>query len=150
MVESARPTSRIGLGRMVMRSLGRRCPRCADQRAWFAGWFRQNDRCIGCGLSRTRNTSGHELGSMTIALILNIGLVIVAIAIAIILTVPDIPVLTLSIVLAATSIIVPIVTWPISHTLWSAIDLHFRPVDEAEAVEASNWLTGRAVSVDNA
>lgn len=87
---------------------------------------------------------------MTIALILNIGLVIVAIAIAIILTVPDIPVLTLSIVLAATSIIVPIVTWPISHTLWSAIDLHFRPVDEAEAVEASNWLTGRAVSVDNA
>ena len=135
---------------MVVRALGRRCPRCGDQRAWFAGWFRQGERCIGCGLSRTRNTSGHELGSMTIALILNIGLVVVAIAIAIVVTVPDIPVLTLSIVLAATSIIVPIVTWPISHTLWSAIDLRFRPVDETEAAEAATWLADRPASDENA
>ncbi|MFM8857936.1 MAG: hypothetical protein ACKOI2_12205 [Actinomycetota bacterium] len=87
---------------------------------------------------------------MTIALILNIGLVVVAIAIAIVLTVPDIPVLTLSIVLAATSIIVPIVTWPISHTLWSAIDLRFRPVDEAEAAEAAIWLADRSALAENA
>ena len=87
---------------------------------------------------------------MTIALILNIGLVVLAIAIAIVVTVPDIPVLTLSIVLAATSIIVPIVTWPISHTLWSAIDLRFRPVDEVEAAEAAKWLVDRPASDENA
>ena len=135
---------------MVVRALARRCPRCGDQRAWFTGWFRQSERCVGCGLSRTRNTSGHELGSMTIALILNIGLVVVSTAIAIVLTVPDIPVLTLSIVLAATSIIVPIVTWPISHTMWSAIDLRIRPVDEVEAAEAAKWLLDRPVPGENA
>ncbi len=150
MVEPIGPVQSIGALRMMLRALGRRCPRCGDRRAWFAGWFRQDDRCVGCGLSRTRNTSGHELGSMTIALILNIGLVVVAIAIAIIVTVPDIPVLTLSVVLAVTSIIVPIVTWPISHTLWSAIDLRFRPIDEAESAEAAQWLADRAVLVDNA
>ena len=148
MIEPIRPVRSIGALRMVIRALGRRCPCCGDQRAWFAGWFRQGERCVGCGLSRTRNTSGHELGSMTIALILNIGLVVVAIAIAIIVTAPDIPVLTLSVVLAATAIIVPIVTWPISHTLWSAIDLRFRPIDGAESAEAAKWLAGRAIFVD--
>jgi hypothetical protein len=87
---------------------------------------------------------------MTIALLLNIGLVVVAIATAIVVTVPDIPVLTLSIVLAASAIIVPIMTWPISHTLWSAIDLRFRPVDESEAAEAAKWLLDRAALGENA
>lgn len=87
---------------------------------------------------------------MTIALILNIGLIMVAIAVAIIVTVPDIPVLTISIVLAGVSIIVPIVTWPISHTLWTAIDLRFRPVDAVEAAEATRWLAEGSDSPGNA
>ena len=87
---------------------------------------------------------------MTIALILNIGLVVVAIAIAIVVTVPDIPVLTLSIVLACASIVVPIVSWPVSHTLWTAIDLKFRPVEEAEAAEAARWIADRGESLENA
>ena len=81
---------------------------------------------------------------MTIALVLNIGLVVVAIGIAVALTVPDIPVLTLSIVLTATAIFVPISTWPISHTLWTAIDLRFRPMDQPEVSEAADWLARKA------
>lgn len=125
---------------MVLRALMRRCPACGDRRAWFTGWFRQAQRCRGCGLRRTRNTSGHELGSMTIALILNISLVVVAMAVAIALTVPDVPVLTVSVVLAVTSIVVPVVTWPISHTVWTALDLRFRPIDAGEAEEAARWV----------
>ncbi len=135
---------------MIARSILRRCPRCGSGRAWFTGWFRQGERCVGCGLVRTRNTSGHELGSMTIALILDIGLVVSALAISFALTVPDIPVLTLSIVLASASIIVPIVTWPISHTLWTAIDLRFRPVDDVEAADAARWLAERVPASENA
>lgn len=87
---------------------------------------------------------------MTIALILNIGLVVVALAVAVVLTVPDIPVLTLSVVLAVASIVVPVVTWPISHTLWTAIDLRFRPVDAAEAERAAQWLSRHAEPAENA
>ena len=91
---------------------------------------------------------------MTIALVLNIGLVVLAIGVAIALTVPDIPVLTLSIVLAATSILVPVSTWPISHTLWTAIDLRFRPMDDSEISDAADWLVRKAdsgaASADNA
>jgi hypothetical protein len=87
---------------------------------------------------------------MTIALILNIGLVVVALGIAIAFTVPDIPVLTLSVVLAVASVIVPVATWPISHTLWTAIDLRFRPVDDDEAAQGALWLARETEFIVNA
>jgi hypothetical protein len=87
---------------------------------------------------------------MTIALIVDIGLVVVALGIAIALTVPDIPVLTLSVVLAVSSVVVSVGTWPISHTLWTAIDLRFRPLEEAEAAEAALWLARDTEPVGNA
>lgn len=87
---------------------------------------------------------------MTIALILDIGLVVLAIAIAIIATVPEIPVLTVSIVLAVVSVILPALTWPISHTLWTAIDLRLRPVDGVEAAEAVGWLTRQGRPTEDA
>ncbi len=77
---------------------------------------------------------------MTIALVTNIGLIIVALACALVLTAPDVPVLTVSVILAVVSIVVPITTWPLSHTVWTAIDLHFRPMDEAEVAQAAQWL----------
>ena len=82
-------------GKMIRRSLLRQCPRCANRRAWFTSWFRQSDRCVGCGIKRTRETNGHELGSMTVASVVNIVLIMVAMGIAIALTAPDVPVLTL-------------------------------------------------------
>lgn len=105
---------------------------------------------MGCGLRRTRNTSGHELGSLTVALVLNITLVVVAMAVAISLTVPDVPVLTLYVVLASTSILVPILTWPMTHTLWMALDLALRPMDARERAEAAAWVARRSDSADNA
>ena len=70
----------------------------------------------------------------------NIGLVIVAVAVAVALTVPDVPVVTLYVVLASAAIVTPLVTWPITHTIWMAIDLWVRPVDPREAAEASEWV----------
>jgi hypothetical protein len=77
---------------------------------------------------------------MTVALVLNIGVIVMALACAIVVTAPDVPVLTLYVVLASTAIIVPLVTWPLTHTVWMAIDLRFRPVDIDEAHEAAAWL----------
>ena len=124
---------------MLWLAVQRRCPRCGDGRAWFESWFRQGERCRGCGVRRTRNIEGHELGSMTVALVVNIGLIVLALSLAIVLTVPDVPVLTLYLVLASAAVIVPIATWPLTHTVWMAIDLRFRPLEPLEAEEAATW-----------
>lgn len=78
---------------------------------------------------------------MTVALVVNIGLVLLAVAIAVALTVPDVPVVTLYVVLMSAAIVIPLVTWPITHTVWLAIDLRVRPVGDEEAAEAATWRT---------
>ena len=132
------------IGKMIRRSLLRQCPRCANRSAWFTSWFKQGDRCVGCGVKRTRDTDGHELGSMTIASVLNIVLIMAAIGIAVAITAPDVPVLTLYIVLASAALVFPVLTWPITHTLWMAIDLIVRPVGVDEVAEAQAWLVNQS------
>ena len=132
------------IGKMIRRSLLRQCPRCANRSAWFTSWFKQGDRCVGCGVKRTRDTDGHELGSMTIASVLNIVLIMAAIGVAVAITAPDVPVLTLSIVLASAALVFPVLTWPITHTLWMAIDLIVRPVGVDEVAEAQAWLVNQS------
>ena len=129
---------------MIFRSLLRHCPRCGDRHAWFHSWFKQGDRCLACGLQRTRNTQGQELGSMTIALVVNICWLVAASGIAIAFTVPDVPVLTLFVVLATAEVLVAVLTWPITHTVWMAIDLRVRPMGFAEIDEAEAWLNTSA------
>ena len=131
-------------GIMICRSLLRRCPNCGHHRAWFINWFKQGDRCVGCGVKRTRDTEGHELGSMTIASMINIVLIMIAIGIAIAITAPDVPVLTLYIVLASAALVFPVLTWPMTHTLWMAIDLIVRPMSQGEAADAQAWLENQS------
>jgi len=131
-------------GKMIVRSLLRRCPNCGNHQAWFVRWFKQGERCVGCGVKRTRDTDGHELGSMTIASVVNIVLIMIAIGIAIAITAPDVPVLTLYIVLASAALVFPVLTWPMTHTLWMALDLIFRPMGIDEVAEAQAWLVDQS------
>lgn len=100
-------------------------------------------------MRRTRGVDGHELGALTIGLVLNIGLVLAAVGIALALTVPDVPVVTLYVILASAAIVIPVVTWPLTHTIWIAIDLRVRPVGDDEAAEAASWLSGWLASQSN-
>lgn len=77
---------------------------------------------------------------MTVALAMNIGVLVVAMGIAVALTAPEVPVMTLTIVLMALAVVIPVGTWPITHTLWSAIDLRVRPISVAEADDAHSWV----------
>ena len=131
-------------GKMIRRSLLRHCPRCGNHRAWFTNWFKQSDHCIGCVIKRTRDTDGHELGSITIASVVNITLIVIAMGVAIAITAPDVPVLTLYIVLASAALVFPILTWPMTHTVWMAIDLIVRPMSSGEAADAQAWLENQS------
>jgi uncharacterized protein (DUF983 family) len=131
-------------GKMISRSILRRCPNCGNHQAWFVSWFKQGERCVGCGITRTRETDGQELGSMTIASVINIVLIMAAIGIAVAITAPDVPVLTLYIVLASAALVFPVLTWPMTHTLWMAIDLILRPMGVDEVAEAQAWLANQS------
>lgn len=63
---------------------------------------------------------------------MNISLVIAAVGIAVALTVPDVPVMTLYVILASGAVVFPLATWPLTHTVWMAIDLRVRPLGPDE------------------
>jgi uncharacterized protein (DUF983 family) len=121
---------------MLGRALLRRCPWCGDQRAWFPkglrGWFGRKPRCRRCGLRWDRNTNGHELGALTINMVLIMGLLLIAMVIGIVLTVPDIAVMPLVVGLGIAAVIGPIISYPFGYTIWMAVDLAARPPSAEE------------------
>lgn len=112
---------------MVGRALRRRCPLCAGRRAWFEGWFRKAERCHTCGLDWDRNQDGWELGAMMVAAAITGGTIMVSIVVGIVATYPDIAVVPMLAVGAAIAVVVPVVTYPITYTLFSAFDLAVHP-----------------------
>jgi uncharacterized protein (DUF983 family) len=117
---------------MLWRGARRRCPWCAGPGAFFTGWFTMDDRCRTCGLDRDRGYEGFELGAIAVNITVVFGALIAAAGIAIAVTIPDIPVLPLVLALGAVAVVLPIVLYPISFTLWQAIDLATRPPDAKE------------------
>lgn len=128
--------------KMLGRALLRRCPWCGDHRAWFRkgwrGWFGRTDHCRRCGLRWDRNTNGHELGALTVNIVLIMGLLIIAMVVGIVLTVPDIAVAPLVTGLGIAAVIGPVVSYPFGYTIWMAIDLAARrPSAEELAANAA-------------
>jgi uncharacterized protein (DUF983 family) len=117
---------------MLWRGACRRCPWCGDGRAYFTGWFAKQERCRKCGLSWRRDDVGFELGAATVNTIVTFGLVIVALAVSVGVTLPDVPVPTILIGLLVTALVVPVIVYPVSYTLWQAIDLAMRAPSDAD------------------
>jgi uncharacterized protein (DUF983 family) len=117
---------------MLWRGARRRCAWCGGRGAFFDGWFKMGADCRTCGLSRDRGYEGFELGAMAVNIIVVFAALIVSAGVAVVLTVPDIPVLPLVLGLGAAAIVLPIVLYPMSFTLWQAIDLVTHPPDPRE------------------
>ncbi|MDQ3941256.1 MAG: DUF983 domain-containing protein [Actinomycetota bacterium] len=119
-----------GLGTLLWRGLRRRCPVCGSK-GIFRSWGQLSERCPTCGYSFVR-----EEGYWVSAIIVNtavieavFGLVFVVILIA---TAPDVawvPLLTVGLV---GNLLIPILFYPRSKTLWMAIDLFFHPREASE------------------
>jgi uncharacterized protein (DUF983 family) len=117
---------------MLWRGARRRCPWCGGRGAFFTGWFAKQDRCRTCGLGWQRGYEGFELGAMAINIIVVFGTLIVGLIVAVALTVPDIPVVPLIVALGAVAIVLPIVIYPVSYTLWQAVDVAMHPPDPSD------------------
>ena len=119
---------------MVWRGLRRRCAWCGGRGAFFTGWFRKQETCRTCGISWRRGYEGFELGALAISAVLVLGLLVVAMGIGIALTLPDVAVVPLLLILGVGAIGLPILIYPVSYTLWQAVDLAMRPPEPGDDV----------------
>lgn len=118
--------------RLLLRGLTRRCAWCGDRRAFFVGWFTRVERCRRCGHGYRRGDHAFELGAVTANIILTFGTILVTILLTVVLTLPDVSVPWVVGAAAGVAVFGPALFYPISFTLWQAIDLWMRPPTPAE------------------
>jgi uncharacterized protein (DUF983 family) len=127
-----RPT----LGTMLWRAARRRCPRCGRRGAFFTGWFTRTDRCPSCGYRWERH-EGFVLGPIAINTVITFVLVGVVLVGGLLATLPDVepwPIVAASV---AVAVVVPVVIYPITWTIWAALDLRWSPLSADEEADAS-------------
>ena len=84
------------------------------------------ERCPRCDYKFERE-EGFFLGAYVISLGVTQLAVVAYIAVAIVATLPDPPLLVLSVGGAAVAVLTPLLAYPFSKTLWTAIDLAMHP-----------------------
>ncbi|HUH11866.1 MAG TPA: DUF983 domain-containing protein [Longimicrobiales bacterium] len=126
----APPTARR-LAAMALRGLRRRCPNCGA-----GGLFRSHTRlrpaCPRCGLLLNRGEEDYFLGAYTINFVTaELGLV-AFLGILVTVTWPDVPWNAVLYGGIALMVLMPVLFFPVSRTLWLALDLAFRLPDEGD------------------
>ena len=113
--------------RAILRGLARRCPWCGQVKL-FRGWFRMAESCPRCGL-RLEREEGAFLGSLALNYGVT-GIVFIAwLVVWLVLTLPDPPLLTLTLSSAALVILLPLFLYPFAKPTWTALDLVLRGMD---------------------
>lgn len=119
------PSDGPNRARVLWRGLTRRCGRCGGD-GLFTGWFNVQPACPTCGLVFERE-EGAFLGSFVVnfaatEIVLGITMIVMVAA-----TMPNIPPLKLSLIAVPIVVVFPIAFYPLSKTLWIAIDLLLHP-----------------------
>ena len=134
-------------GRMLLRGCLKRCPVCG-QGHLFRRWFHRIDRCPRCGL-RFERVEGHWTGDLGLNTIVSFSALFLTLIVGFALTYPDIPAVLLFLLAVGVALVVPVVFFPFSKTIWLAIDLMMRPLDPDEvrpAYRRSAEALGRRVT----
>lgn len=121
---------------MLLRGLTRRCAWCGGRGAFFTSWYGKADRCRSCGLSWERGYEGFELGAATMGVFLTFGSIIVWMIASVVLGIPLVPLLVVAAMLA---VLVPIVGYPLTYSVWFGIDLFIRAPNHEDIVQAEAW-----------
>ncbi len=113
--------------RMLARGLFRRCAWCGGKGAFFTGWTDKQDRCATCGLNWRRGDVGYELGAAATAAIICMGPLVLLLGIIVAFTWPEVHIVPLFVVLGVGALVLPILLYPSSYTMWQAVDILMRP-----------------------
>jgi uncharacterized protein (DUF983 family) len=137
------PSKDPSFGRMIRRALTLRCPWCGARRTFIRRWFGKHERCRTCGI-RWRREEGFELGAVTINTILTIIVLVAAMTVGFVVTSPDIPVLPMVLTLLGVAVLMPIVIYPFTFTIWLAFDLATHRPEPAELAQAAAAVAVKA------
>lgn len=112
--------------RMLGRATLRRCPLCGS-RGLFRRWVEPRATCPTCQLRLDRGEGDFFLGGYTLNFIAMELLIVAFLVLAIVMTWPAVPWDALLWIAAPVVVLAPILFYPITRTVWLAVDLAMRP-----------------------
>jgi uncharacterized protein (DUF983 family) len=124
-------------GRLLLRGILRHCPLCGDSNS-FESYFRMKERCPRCNFKFDR-IEGQRVGALgmnTIVTFATLGVVVVG---GLIITYPEFDLTVLLPLAIAVALLMPVLFYPFSRTLWNSIDLAMRPITPDDDVDA-RWI----------
>jgi uncharacterized protein (DUF983 family) len=130
------PASDPSFGRMMRRAVRLRCPWCGSRRTFIHRWLGKHERCRSCGI-RWRREEGFELGAVTVNTVLTFVVLTAGMTIGFVLTAPDIPVVPMVLSLVGVAVLMPVVIYPFTYTIWLAFDLAVHRPEAAELASAA-------------
>ena len=122
-------------GTMFRRAVVLKCPRCGSRKTFIKHWLGRHERCRTCGI-RWHREHGFELGPIALNVVFTFFTLGVTMAVALVLSAPDFKVVPLVLAIGATAVVVPLIIYPFTFTLWLAFDLVSHKPDERELAEA--------------
>ena len=103
------------------------------RRTFFTGWFSKQATCRTCGIGWHAATRASSSGRWRINAVVCFGLLLVGVGAGVVTTWPEITVVPLLIVLGTCAIVLPIVAYPLSYTVWQAVDLAMHPPEPGDS-----------------
>lgn len=123
-------------GKMFRRAIVLKCPLCGSRRTFIRRWMLRYDRCRTCGI-RWHREHGFELGPIALNIVITFFALGAGMVVAFIATAPDFPVGLLTLGFVVGAIVIPLIAFPFTNTLWMAFDLLSHKPDERELAEAA-------------
>lgn len=123
-------------GRMFSRAVVLKCPHCGARKTFIKHWLGRYPRCRTCGIQWHRE-HGFELGPIALNVVITFGILAVSMVAAFVATAPDFNVTALTLGFIAGAVLVPLIAYPFTYTIWLAFDLATHKPDQRELAEAA-------------
>ena len=120
-----------GRATLLARGATRRCPMCGAG-GLFTSWFTARERCPKCGLRLDRGEHDFWAGAWMLNLVGAETVFALLLVAGVIAVWPDVPWRAVTWIGVTGMLALPLLLYPVSRTLWLAIDLSFQPAREAD------------------
>jgi uncharacterized protein (DUF983 family) len=107
--------------KLLLRGLLRHCPLCGGGKL-FTRWFTMVDDCPTCTYHFERE-EGFFLGAFVMSTAITLASLMAFLVIGFATTLPNPPLVTLAFIGAFVGLLVPVIIYPFTKTLWSAVYL---------------------------
>lgn len=102
-----------------------------------------HERCPTCGF-RFERESGYWVGAMIINTAVSFAAILVTFVLGMVITWPDVPWTALLVVTIFVAGAVPVIWYPLSKTVWQAIELSYHQLEEDEILSAMEDVASRS------